>query len=290
MKIGWVYLKKIGITILMLIIAVLCVFGYARYIEPNRLVVKSYEVEVKKPIKDIKVVFFTDTHFGELYEQDKMENITNKINALEPDVVIFGGDLFDNYARDKDILSLQTLQEGFANIEASIGKYAVWGNHDYGGGATRVYEDFMDFGGFEILNDESAVLSEYGIEFHGYDDYLMKGVQSDQAQAHSDLFRILISHEPILASITNNDEESFMFAGHTHGGQVQIPFLTEDLLPEGSDGFRRGLYDSQEVGNESSLQLFVSSGIGVTRYPFRFLNTPEIIEIDFKHNEKAQSN
>lgn len=71
-----------------------------------------------------------------------------------------------------------------------------------------------------------------------------------------------------------------MLTGHTHGGQVTVPVLTDRLLPAGSGEFRKGFYDAQETGTDADLQMYTSSGIGMTRYPFRFLNAPEIVEIN----------
>lgn len=271
------------LLLMLIMITAAAITGYARYIEPERLTVRSLSVETEKPIQDCRVVFFTDTHFGELYSEDHAARIADQINKLHPDVVIFGGDLLDNYARDRAELDLDLLRRELGRIQAGTGKYAVWGNHDYGGGAVRIYEDFMDSCGFEVLDDESRTLDGFGIRLFGYDDYLMGWTDPSLYKIKSDMFNIIAAHEPVISQSIDSHSDNFMFSGHTHGGQVSLPFLTARIIPPGSGKFMKGFYDAEEIGTDSSLSMYTSSGIGMTKYPFRLLNVPEIVSVDFRH-------
>lgn len=277
-----VMLKRIGKFFALLTIMAICIVGYARFIEPNLLIVKSFSVETEQPIGNCKVVFFTDTHFGTLYSEKNAAKIADKINALHADIVLFGGDLLDHYARDREVLDLEYLSTELQRIDAKIGKFAVWGNHDYGGGAVRIYEDFMLSCGFEILNDESRIVNDLGIELTGFDDYLTGKTDPASYTIHSDFYQIIVAHEPIIAQLIDSKNDSFLFTGHTHGGQVWLPYLTSKILPEGSGPFLKGFYTAQQIGTDSFLNMYTSSGIGMTKYPFRLLNIPEIIEIEFR--------
>lgn len=272
--------KKICTFCLIIILSIFLIFGYARFIEPNLLTVNSIDVITKKTINPCKIVFFTDTHFGKYYDDSHVEKIVKKINQSNADIVIFGGDLLDNYARDREDIDFEYLRKELSNINAKSGKYAVWGNHDYGGGAVRIYEDFITSCGFTILKNESRILEEYGIKVIGYDDYLMGWTDPALYNIESELYNIIVSHEPVISQFITNSSENFLLSGHTHGGQVTIPFLTTKLLPEGSGQFVKGFYTKEEINTAASLQMYVSSGIGMTRYPFRFLNMPEIVEIN----------
>lgn len=274
--------KKICTFCLIIILSILLIFGYARFIEPNLLTVKSFDVITKKPINPCKIIFFTDTHFGKYYDDSHVEKIVKKINQSNADIVIFGGDLLDNYARDREDIDFEYLSKELSKIKAKSGKYAVWGNHDYGGGAVRIYEDFITSCGFTILKNESRILEEYGIKIIGYDDYLMGWTDPALYNIESELYNIIVSHEPVISQYITNSSENFLLSGHTHGGQVTIPFLTTKLLPEGSGQFVKGFYTKEEINTAASLQMYVSSGIGMTRYPFRFLNMPEIVEINIQ--------
>lgn len=274
--------KRIFFVIIIIILGIPAILGYSRYIEPNLLTVKTYRIETEEPIQPCSIVFFTDTHFGKYYDVSHMKKIVEKINQAEPDIVIFGGDLLDNYARDRDSLDLESLGEELGNIDAAAGKYAVWGNHDYGGGAVRIYEDFMTSSGFRVFDDENAVLEDYGIKLIGYDDYLMGWTDPSLYKIESDLFNVIIAHEPVISQFIESRGESLLLSGHTHGGQVGIPFLTARFLPEGSGKFVKGFYTKKEIGTDAALTMYTSSGIGMTRYPFRFMNVPEIIKIELR--------
>lgn len=274
------WICRMFLTLFLLCLACVGLLAYAYWVEPNMLVVRSVDVESDQVTQPCKIVFFTDTHFGQYYDISHARKITDQINALEPDIVVFGGDLFDNYARDRETLDLSSLSAAFAEIEAKAGKFAVWGNHDYGGGAARVYEDVMEASGFEVLDDESRLLSDYGLRVVGYDDLLMGWTDPALYTLKSQAFNVIVAHEPVIAQKIESSSQNLVLTGHTHGGQVTIPVLTDRLLPPGLGEFRKGFYDAQEIGTDADLQMYTSSGIGMTRYPFRFLNAPEIVEIN----------
>ena len=82
-------------TLSIILIVFVLIFCYASYVEPNRLITKEVKIEMIAPVENI--VFFTDTHFGSNYSQEKAEEIVDKINAIDAPIVIFGGDLLDSY-------------------------------------------------------------------------------------------------------------------------------------------------------------------------------------------------
>lgn len=271
--------KKILLFLFGFMLMCCLIVGYARLIEPHFIMIREWEITTQKPIKPCTIAFFTDTHFGKYYNLSHVEKMVEKINQTKADIVIFGGDLLDNYARDREELDLEYLKEQLLKIEAKDGKFAVWGNHDYGGGAVRIYENFITSCGFELFDDNSLILEDYGILLMGYDDYLMGWTDPSLYQVNSELLNVIISHEPAIAKLIENQSEVILLSGHTHGGQVSIPFLTKKLLPEGSGQFVKGFYTEQEIGTAVSMKMYVSSGIGMTRYPYRFLNVPEIVQI-----------
>lgn len=272
--------KKLIRIVATILFAVVLAAVYSRYIEPEMLVVKQITVETSMDIEACRIVFFTDTHFGELYDEKHVKRIVQAINKRDADIVVFGGDLLDNYARDKNVLDMEYLKEELKNITARGGKYAVYGNHDYGGGAVRIYETFMNDSGFRVLDDETVYLEQYRIEITGFDDYLLGWTQEEFYQIPGDRFHLLVSHEPVISRLVQGTGDSFLLSGHTHGGQVYVPYLTRKLLPNGSDQFVKGFYDLRGMGADTGVRMYVSSGIGLTQYPFRLLNVPEIVEVN----------
>lgn len=269
-------------VLLLLIAAPFLLAGYARYVEPYMLITRTVTVEATKHVPECTIVFFSDTHFGKDYSEKNIERIVKRINRSEPDLVIFGGDFLDNYARDREELDLEYIGAELSKIEASYGKFAVWGNHDYGGGAVRVYQELMTDGGFQVLENESCLIEELNMKVFGYDDYLLGRTEESLYQIQSQYFNLIAAHEPVVADLIENTGDNLLLTGHTHGGQVGIPAIREKVIPKGSGGYVKGLYTKEEIGTKSSLQMFVSSGIGTTLYPVRFLNVPEIVEIHLR--------
>lgn len=257
---------------------------YARFVEPNLLVVRKLSFQAQGSAADCRVVFFTDTHFGEDKSVDSAKQLAERINQLEPDLVIFGGDLLDNYARDRDQLDLELLRQQLNSIQAPGGKYAVWGNHDWGGGAARIYQEFMKSCGFQVLKNESLFLENYRIQLLGYDDYLTGDLEGQLPTFAEDAFPLLIAHEPYTAQLLSDlPERALMLSGHTHGGQIGIPWIARQILPPGSGGLVRGMYALDE--SAESARVYVSSGIGTTRLLLRLLSPPEIVCIDLQQPE-----
>ena len=258
-----------------ILVIFLLIFCYASFIEPNRLIVKDVNITMEAPIENI--TFFSFTHFGTNYSQEKAEEIVNKINEINAPMVIFGGDLIDAYWQDKDLLDLEVLSNTLSKINAKY-KIAVWGNHDYGGGAYRHYEKIMEDAGFILLKQESLTIEELKINIIGFDD-LQLGTSLNDPQnlkAKEDYFNIYISHEPDLFSTIDVSEADLCLSGHSHGGQISLPIIGSLISNMGARKYIKGVY------NIDATKLFVSSGIGTTKIKMRLLNIPEIVNIKFK--------
>lgn len=139
--------------------------------------------------------------------------------------------------------------------------------------------------GFHVLDDETVFLEDFNIEIIGFDDYLLGLTEEDFYCIQSDGFHLIATHEPVISKMIEGSGESFILSGHTHGGQVAVPFFTKKLLPNGSDEFVKGFYAMNSTKTDTSAQMYVSSGIGLTKYPFRLFNIPEIIEINLIRKE-----
>ena len=191
-------MKKLFRFFLILFAAAILVGGYARFIEPNLLRVSRQKVSTAGKTEPLTAVFFTDTHFGSQYSPRNLAKIAEKINAQNPDLVFFGGDFFDAYWQDADLLDLDMIAEELSKIQAPLGKYAVWGNHDRGGGASRVYENVLSKGGFTVLSNQWLSVPDSNLTIAGVDDALLGSPSLNLEGASPEAFTILLSHEPDL--------------------------------------------------------------------------------------------
>ena len=143
---------------MILLIFMILIVCYSRYIEPERLVVKEITVETDMDIEKCRIVFFTDTHFGALYDEKHIERIVNMINGRDADIVIFGGDLLDNYARDKEILDMEYLQEERKAVTYQTSFDTVAGNISFENEA--IFFFFVE--GYELVWDDSLIFPKLG--------------------------------------------------------------------------------------------------------------------------------
>lgn len=274
-------MKLIIKSILFLIVLMTAAFGcvfYAFRIEPYMLKVHEYKMyENTDDAAGVKIVQISDLHIKEDFTHENLDRIVKKINEQKPGIVLFTGDLYDNYAKynddDQIILKLQ-------QIEAAYAKIAVWGNRDYGGGAVRTYEMVMEQSGFTVLKNENRYITfDHGrtISVTGLDDSIlgnpdMPGCENIDASDYS----ILLTHEPDAAENYPDHEYDLVISGHSHGGQIKIPFLSDSIKKAATTAlavtYRSGMYTLPE----NRAKLYVNTGIGTAHLSARFGVVPEI--------------
>lgn len=266
-------------TCLMLLLVIVGI--YSTYIEGKLLIAKRYGVTVNENGENnIKVVQFTDAQLGEFFSLDQLQKVVDKINKEDADIVVFTGDLIDNASQYKEVFEIS---EVLGQIEANIGKYAVYGNHDYGGGAVKYYNGIMEESGFEVLVNESKTvdLGYQKINIFGADDVLMGDYNTEETMigiSNEDV-NLLLIHEPDLVDDFKEYPIDLVLAGHSHGGQVYIPFYGPIVRNELAENYTKGFYN---IDNEKNGKLYVSSGLGNTKLPFRFFNVPQIAVINIE--------
>lgn len=271
-------LKMIARVLCICVIITLSIFVYARFIEPKMLNVRYeniYSDIFKNSKKEIKILQFSDTHISKYFGMDDLKKVVEKINAENPDIVVFTGDLIDNYNTYHRKENIDEIWNILGTINASIGKYAVYGNHDYGGGAKNIYKKIMENSGFELLINKSVKLNEYNLNIVGLDDSIFGDVKGDDVEilVDKDYYNIVLSHEPDVIDYYLEFCIDLMMSGHSHGGQVNLPFVRKYILPFLGQKYVRGFYS---FDNFRESKLYVNVGLGTTKLPLRFMAVPEI--------------
>ncbi|MFK4898116.1 metallophosphoesterase [Lactococcus petauri] len=267
--------KRILLSIIsVFILLIVALPFYAWKVEPFLVHVNHVELGKKNERTPLNVVQISDLQVSEYFETNRLDKVIEKVNAQNPDILLFTGDLFDNYSKYPE--QMAPMIEKLKAFKANIGKYAVWGNHDYGGGAVRVYEDVMSAGGFTVLRNqgETLTLSDGRQVFlGGLDDSLLgnPSVSDTLAYRQNYDYAITMTHEPDVADAFIGTDTQLVLAGHSHGGQVWIPFYPiKNVLAE---KYTRGLYQLDAI-----TQLYVNTGIGTTSIHARFGVIPEVTQ------------
>lgn len=269
--------KFLSVVVILIVLIVLAL-GYGIVIEPNLLTVKNIEIGNQiTSSKKIRVVQFSDTHLDNNYNLNDLKKLVKIINQQNPDIVVFTGDFIDKVeGSDYPEAAAEHLHE----ISATYGKYAVFGNHDYGAQGHKYYNDMMVKSDFKVLINSSVVIdtgSGRKIKITGLDDSLLGNPDYKKVSSllDEDYFNILLMHEPDEVEHFIEDPFDLALAGHSHGGQIRLPFVGAVKTPPLGKKYTKGLYEF-----DGDKKMFVSSGIGTTSIPIRILNIPEIVTID----------
>lgn len=286
-------MKKIIYIILSLFLFIIIIMLYARFIatsglHTNEIVINDKNIPTS--YDGLKIVHFSDLHYTRVITKKSINNLIDEINLINPDIVFFTGDLVDS---DKTLTDddKEFLIETLSNINSTYGKYAILGNHDIANNTDDITHIY-DKSGFILLENEYDVIYSKnndklfigGINSisHQLED-LPKTMSYFNNNDNSNTYSILLLHEPDYADniVNNYDNINLILAGHSHGGQIRLPIIGPLYTPKNGHKYVKGYYDL----NGSSL--YVTSGIGVSRYNFRLFNKPEI---NFYRLNKATEN
>ena len=232
----------------------------AKWFEPTWLKTRRVRIGTDKPAQ--RLVHFTDLH----YKGDRAyaESVVKSINALSPDFVCFTGDIMEERKFLPEALEI------LSGIKAPM--FGVPGNHDYWSGAPfdKISKTFAATGGAWLLNSRQQT-ADGKITITGAACVGQQFIPPAVAGRKN----ILLLHYPAWTKNLPGQKFDLMLAGHSHGGQVRIPFFGSLIVPTNVDEFDLGLFQTQAG------PLYVNPGIGyIHDYNFRFNCRPEITVIE----------
>lgn len=271
--------KRILIIFLVLILFVFVgILFYSHFLAVKKLHVKEYRIvnENLKVIHGYKIAHFSDIHFGKTTNSNDLKGMVIKINLMKPDLLIFTGDLID-----KDTTLTEKAKEEIETIlkalDKKIVKYCIKGEDDL---KFTSYDFIMENAGFISLDDTYKTL------YITKEDYLLLvglkstknaesiGERLEEANhfisslEEKPMYSIFIMHEPDFIEKIDTDFYDLVLAGHSHGGQVEIPFVGGIVYPKYAKKYHQ---DYMRIGKAN---FYITSGIGTTTYGFRLFNPP----------------
>lgn len=246
--------------------------AYASLWEPHQLDITRLTLAIPSlpsAFDGLKLVHFSDLHLGFQAGAKDAMRVVQAIQGEKPDLICFTGDMVD-----KDAEEMRAAIAPFTELTAPLGMYSILGNHDYKDVEKLVRLE--EQAGFQVLRNSAIKLRRGGsvIAVVGLEDGL-RG-HPDPASAIQGLpegiFKLLLMHEPDYADTASTHSFQLQLSGHSHGGQVRLPWVGEVLTPPGARRYVQGLY---HIGSHS-MPLYVNRGIGTTQLPIRFLCKPEL--------------
>lgn len=286
-------LQKV-LLVFAILISIVSLLAYdAFYSAPFRFTIR-YEtlssIYIPEQMNDVSILYFSDLDYGTYMDQTRLNKLINRMNGLSPDVVLFGGDLFDEAVTSISNTDIETLTNKLKEIKAPLGKFAVLGDFDYKDtNRLDTIKKILYDSDFELLVNQSITIrneGSQGISIVGLDSQLKGHININSAFANvpRTAYAIVVGHEPNGAKMVPNDITKYYLAGHTHGGQAYWGFGAL-YLPEGSQDFLRGKHEIN-----GTFILDITNGVGTTDTDVRFLSNAEIVLYRLEHHAITDPN
>ena len=248
--------------------------AWSLWVEPRRIVVRRRRLSLPhwpETLAGLRVAVVSDLHSGAPHVDESMlERVIGAVNAAEPEAVLLLGDYVDDDAAFGGCVEPEVVARWLGALRAPLGAYAVLGNHDWAEGGRRVARALRAQGIVVLENDAAPVAQALWAVGLGAAGSRPVDVGGAFAPVPDGAAVIVLTHTPDLFPQLP-ERVALTVAGHTHGGQVNLPVLRRRAIPS-----RYG--DRYAAGHveEGGRHLFVSAGIGTSRFPVRFRRPPEV--------------
>lgn len=258
--------------------------GYATQVEPAWLDVKRLSLKLPRlepAFSGFCMVQISDIHMGGWMNRKRLDRVVNVALAETPDLVVLTGDyLLGHGWDDAREQALEDVAQALTPLAESVPALTVMGNHDYWTDVQKVRIRLRQAGISDISNSFHS-LRRGDSHFHicGVDDVYERRDRIDQVLSRlpESGGAILLCHEPDFADTSAaTGRFDLQVSGHTHGGQVALPFIGPFITPKHGHKYPLGLY---QVGN---MLQYTNRGVGMGRIPARFNCRPEITIFSFE--------
>jgi len=273
----------------------------AYFIEPNLLLIKNTKIESNKISNEIKIALITDIQVGNHKKEKFVQKLVQKINTTQPDLILLGGDLIDNEG------NFDHEEEYLNPLKKLVGKYPIYyilGNHEYGIGSylqndpnkhtadksnwlikkmeelgIPLLRNTLDC--LEIKNQEICIFGTDDIWKHKINYTILHNCHPEEPKDPlknncnlQNKFLIFLTHNPdgILSYPKDLTPPDLVLAGHTHGGQIYLPFIG----PLGDPDVKLPKKYWRELNYYNNIPILTSIGVGESGGKLRFLSPPTI--------------
>lgn len=252
--------------------------SYRFFIEPNHIAIETVQLKLPRlprSFSGFRAALISDIHMGGWMNLARFQRVADLIAAQKPDVLLITGDfLFGHRFPESAWKWIDDLRQGLSPLAASIPTFAVLGNHDYWTNPQAVREMLRQSKITDLTNRVFTLTRQNEkLQLCGVDDIKVGDVRLDKvvAQLEEDNAAILLVHEPDFADISAaTGKFDLQVSGHSHGGQIVIPFYGPPVLPRTARKYPSGLY---KVGN---MFQYTNRGVGMDSFAFRFNCPAEI--------------
>ncbi len=257
------------------IVAIVSVIVLAGYLNARMPRLRTIELTIPKQgrsMKSLNIAVVSDIHLGTIVGKSRLENIVQRINALDPDIVLLPGDVVDE---DIGPVIRNNLGETLRKIRSKYGVIAVTGNHEYIGGVEPACRYLVEHNITMLrdsamkINDSFYIVGREDLSIRGFAGKTRKTLEELMSGVDKSYPIILMDHQPFHLDEAEKNGADLQLSGHTHHGQLwPFNFITKKVY-ELSWGYKK----------KGNTHYYVSCGVGTWGPPVRTGNRPEIVNI-----------
>jgi len=247
--------------------------------EPNRPRIVTKDIALQRwpeRLNGFTIALLSDFHYDPYFSVHPLRSAFGMVNALRSDLIVLAGDFVSVPTFGDSALGAAPAEpcaQLLRQMQARHGLWAVLGNHDVFTDPDRVTSALRN-AGIQVLSNQSIPIERDGARFWlgGVDDVLGRSADLDSTlhDVPADEAVVLLAHEPDYADYVARYAVDLQLSGHSHGGQVRVPFIRPLYLPELARKYIWGLY---KIGR---LSLYTNPGLGTVGVPVRMNCPPEI--------------
>jgi len=264
--------KKITTVVIIAVVSIVIFLGN---LNKREITIKRLELNLPKgdgKLNELNIVMAADLHLSPIDGEKLLSRIVEKINSLEPDIILFAGDIVDDKA---EVLIRSEIGESFKQLNPKYGIYAINGNHEFINDVESSVKFMQDYN-FHVLRDNHEFVDS-SFYIIGREDVSMKQFTGSQRKALNEIVKpveenypkIMLDHTPVKLEQAEKNGIDLQLSGHTHHGQIWPGNIITNLIYEISWGYKK----------KDKTHYYVTSGAGTWGPPVRTGSKSEIVNI-----------
>ena len=267
--------KKITAIVIIALVGLVVFIGN---LNKRDIVVKTLELKLPKgngKLNELNIVAASDIHLSPIDGERLLERIVDKMNSLNPDIIILAGDIVDDKA---EVLEQRQIGESFKRLYPKYGVYSITGNHEFINGVNTSVK-YAEHLGMKVLRDEFElidssfyIIGREDVSKRSFTGQQRKSLEEILSTINSDYPKILLDHTPVKLEQAEKNGVDLQFSGHTHHGQIWPANIITNMIYEISWGYKK----------KGNTQYYVTSGAGTWGPPVRIGSKSEIVNFKIK--------
>jgi predicted MPP superfamily phosphohydrolase len=258
-----------------MIIALVSLIVFLGNLNKRDITIKNLELTLPKgsgKLNELNVVMASDLHLSPIDGERLLSKIIDKINSLNPDIVLFAGDIVDDKAV---ILKERGIGESFKKLNPRYGIYSITGNHEFINDVEPSVKFMENYGmkvlrdNYELIDSSFYVVGREDVAKRQFTNKERKTLEQIVSSIDSDHPKILLDHTPVKLEQAEKNGIDLQFSGHTHHGQIWPANIITNIIYEVSWGYKK----------KGNTHYYVTSGAGTWGPPVRTGSKSEIVNI-----------